>query len=82
MSYSGSKADACAAIASVELSENSHTSSGTSPILKGASGPGGIAATTKPGGEVLTAGRLRAGIKPDKVRTGSLTRKYASTGSN
>lgn len=78
MSYCGSKSDARSAIASIELSET--TGSGnTSPILKGASGPGGFAASTKPAGEVLEAGRLRKGIKPTNVRTGSLTRKYAAS---
>jgi hypothetical protein len=74
MSYNGSMSDAKAAIASVELSENSRTSSGTSPILKGASGPGGAAASAKPAGETQIVGRLRAGIKTPKTKTDSLRR--------
>jgi hypothetical protein len=75
MSYLGSKSDAVAAIASVELSENTRTSSGTSPILHGASGPGGAAAKAKPAGEVQVVGRLRAGIKTPLTATDSLKRK-------
>lgn len=80
MSFHGSKSDAQAAIASVELSENTRTSSGTSPILNGASGPGGAAAGTKPGGQTQVVGRLRAGINKPLTRTDSLTRKYVASG--
>lgn len=79
MSYFGSISDARSAIASVESSENTHTSSGTSPILNGASGPGGAASKAKPAGEVQEVGRLRKGIKTPKTRTDSLTRHYAAS---
>lgn len=75
MSFLGSKSDAVAAIASVEVSENTRTSSGTSPVLHGASGPGGAAAKAKPAGEVQIVGRLRAGINKPLTKTDSLTRK-------
>lgn len=80
MSFCGSKADAKACIADVELSENTRTSSGTSPVRDGASSPGGAANSAKPAGETQIVGRLRAGIKTPKTRTDSLTRKYASSG--
>lgn len=79
MSYCGSKSDAVAAIASVELSEGTRSSSGTSPIRDGASGPGGAASKAKPAGEVQVVGRLRAGIKTPRTRTDSLTRKLAAS---
>lgn len=75
MSYLGSKSDAVAAIASVELSENTRTSSGTSPVLHGASGPGGAASKAKPAGETQIVGRLRAGINKPLTATDSLKRK-------
>lgn len=76
MSYLGTMSDARAAIASVEASENSRTSSGTSPILAGSDNPGGAASGTKPAGQTQQVGRLRAGINTPKTRTDSLTRKY------
>lgn len=78
MSYYGSIAEAKSTIASIELSENTHSSSG-SKILAGHSGPGGAAGGTKPAGENLQPGRLRAGINKPLTRTDTLTRKYAST---
>jgi hypothetical protein len=80
MSYFGSKSQAYSDIASVELSENSRSNSG-SAILAGHSGPGGAAAKTKAAGEVQVVGRLRAGINKPRTRTDSLTRKYAASGS-
>lgn len=78
MSFHGTMSDAKGNIASVELSENTRTSSGTSPILKGASSPGGAASKAKPAGETLQVGRLRAGIKTPKTATDTLRRKYAA----
>lgn len=78
MSYFGSHSDAKACIAEVELSENTHSSSG-SPVRDGASGPGGAAAKAKPAGETQQVGRLRAGINTPKTRTDKLTRKYAAS---
>ena len=77
MSYHGSCADAKAAIASVELSENTRSNSG-SKILAGSSTPGG-AASNKAAHETLQPGRLRAGIKTPRTRTDSLTRKYGAS---
>jgi hypothetical protein len=79
MSYPCSKADARAAISEIELS-HTHGSDGTSPILHGASSPGGAAHMAKPAHEVQIVGRLRAGIKKPKTRTDSLTRHYAASG--
>lgn len=81
MSFLGSKSEARAIIAEIELSENTHSNSG-SAILKGYSTPGGAANSAKPSGETLMPGRLRAGIKKPRTRTDSLTRSYGSTGSN
>lgn len=80
MSYFGTKADVKACIAEIELSENTHSNSG-SKILAGYSGPGGAAEGTTPAGETLMPGRLRKGIKTPRTRTDSLTRKYAASGS-
>lgn len=84
MSFLGSKNEARAIISDIEVSENTHTSSGTSPILRGASSPGGAASSraSVPAGETQQVGRLRKGIKTPRTRTDSLTRKYASTGTN
>jgi hypothetical protein len=78
MSYFGSHAEAKAVIATVELSENTHSNTG-SPILLGRSTPGGAADAAKPHSETLMPGRLRAGIKKPRTRTDSLTRKYAAS---
>jgi hypothetical protein len=80
MSYYGTHGEAKALISEIELSENTHSSSG-SPILHGRSTPGGAADVAKPHAETLMVGRLRAGIKTPKTRTDSLTRHYGSTGS-
>lgn len=83
MSFYGSHAEAKACIAEVEVSENTHSSSG-SKILAGHNHPHageGNAYHDKPSGETLMPGRLRAGIKTPLTRTDTLTRKYASTGS-
>lgn len=78
MSYFGSCADVKATISAIELSENTHSNTG-SPILAGRSTPGGAADAAKPHSETLMPGRLRAGIKKPKTRTDSLTRKYAAS---
>jgi hypothetical protein len=78
MSFYGSHSEAKSIIASIELSENTHSSTG-SPILMGRSTPGGAADAAKPHAETLMPGRLRAGIKKPKTRTDSLTRKYAAS---
>lgn len=78
MSYFGSRADVKATISEIELSENTHSNTG-SAIRDGYSGPGGAASQAKPAGETLMPGRLRAGIKKPKTRTDSLTRKYAAS---
>ncbi len=78
MSFLGSKSDARAIISEIELSENSHSNTG-SAILNGYSTPGGAAMSAKPSNEVLQPGRLRAGIKKPRTRTDSLTRKYAAS---
>lgn len=80
MSYPCTLADNKAAVASIEVSENTRSSSG-SKILAGYDSPGGAASGTKPAVEVQMVGRLRAGIKTPKTRTDKLTRKYASTAS-
>lgn len=82
MSFFGSLADARANIHEVEVSNNvGHAKGGaTSPILRGASGPGGAASGTTPAGETQQVGRLRKGIKTPRTRTDSLTRKYAASG--
>lgn len=79
MSFPGSLSDAKGNIASVELSENTRTSSGTSPIYKGVDTPGGMANSAKPAHETQQVGRLRAGINKPKTRTDKLTRKYAAS---
>jgi hypothetical protein len=81
MSYFGTLAENKATVAMIEESENTHSNVG-SKILAGSDTPGGAASGTKPGAETQVVGRLRAGIKTPKTRTDSLTRKYASTGSN
>lgn len=73
MSFCGSKSDARAAIASVELSDTTG-SGGTSPIRSGASGPGGAAAKAKPAGQTLSAGSGRANSIKPKTATESLRR--------
>lgn len=73
MSFCGSKSDARAAISSIELSDTTG-SGGTSPVLRGASGPGGAAAKAKPAGETQVVGRLRAGINKPRTKTDSLRR--------
>jgi len=78
MSFFGLISDAHACIEHVELSENTHSNTG-SPILHGRSTPGGAADSAKPSGEVLQPGRLRAGIKTPRTRTDTLTRLYAAT---
>jgi len=83
MSFLGSKGDARGIISDIEVS-NTHGSGGTSPILRGASSPGGAASSraSVPAGETQQVGRLRKGIKTPRTRTDSLTRRYASTGTN
>lgn len=81
MSFLGSKGEARSIISEIELSPTTGAS-GTSPILRGASSPGGAANSAKPAGETQQVGRLRAGIKTPRTRTDSLTRKYAASGSN
>jgi hypothetical protein len=81
MSFHGTKGEARGIIGEIELS-NTHGSGGTSPILHGASSPGGAANHAKPSGETQIVGRLRAGIKTPRTRTDSLTRKYAASGSS
>lgn len=81
MSFLGSKAEARAIIGEIEESPTvGH--GGTSPILRGASEPGGIANKAKPAHEVQQVGRLRAGINKPRTATDSLRRKYAASGSN
>lgn len=80
MSYLGSMSDAKAAIASVELSENTRTSSGSSPVRDGSNGPGGAAVQLAGGtAKEWTVGRLRAGIKTPKTKHSGLVRKYAAS---
>jgi hypothetical protein len=74
MSFALGMSEAKACIASVEVSEGTRSASGTSPILNGASGPGGAASKAKPAGETQQVGRLRAGINKPRTRTDSLTR--------
>ena len=81
MSFCLSKEAAHACIESVELSENTRSSSG-SKIYAGYSHPGGATEGTKPAKEVLQPGRLRAGINKPLTRTDTLQRKYAATGHN
>jgi hypothetical protein len=78
MSFLGSKGDARAIISEIEVSDT-HGAGNTSPILNGASGPGGAASKAKPAGETQVVGRLRAGINKPKTRTDTLTRLYAAT---
>lgn len=80
MSFLGSKSEARAIIGEIELSDT-HGAGNTSPILSGASTPGGAANKAKPSGETQQVGRLRAGIKTPRTRTDSLTRRYAASGS-
>lgn len=82
MSFLGSISDARAIIHEVEVSNDvGHSKGGaTSPILNGASGPGGAASGTTPAGEVQHVGRLRKGFKTPRTRTDKLTRKYAASG--
>lgn len=80
MSFCQTKEVARAIISDIEVS-HTHGADSTSPILRGASGPGGAAAGTKPAGETQRVGRLRAGINKPRTRTDSLTRKYAASGS-
>jgi len=79
MSFLGSKSEARSIISEIELS-HTHGADNTSPILKGASSPGGAANSAKPAGETQRVGRLRAGINTPRTRTDSLTRKYAASG--
>lgn len=81
MSFLGSKSEARAIISEIELSPTTGAS-GTSPILHGASSPGGATSGTKPAGETQMVGRLRAGINKPRTATDSLRRKYAASGSN
>ena len=70
MSFFGSMSDAKNANG-VELSVDQPTS----PVLNGASSPGGATSGTKPAGQTQVVGRLRQGIKTPLTRTDSLTRK-------
>lgn len=79
MSFLGSKSEARAIIADIELSPTTGAG-GTSRIRDGVSTPGGAAAMAKPAHETQEVGRLRAGIKSPRTRTDSLTRKYAASG--
>lgn len=76
MSFYGSVSDAKAAIAAVELSENTRSNTG-SKILNGHSSPGGIANSAKPSGETMSQKRTSL-----RTSTSTLRRKYASTGTN
>jgi hypothetical protein len=84
MSYLGTCSDAVATIHSIEESENTHSSSG-STILHGHDSPGGAASSgaSTPAGQNLMPGRLRAGIKTPRVRKGTEgsapVRHYAAT---
>lgn len=75
MSFCGSKSDAKACIADIELSENTRSNTG-SKILSGSSSPGGAANSAKPSGETMSQKRTSL-----RTATSSLRRKYASTGS-
>lgn len=75
MSYMGSCADVKATISAIELSENTHSSSGSN-ILHGSSTPGGAANSAKPAGETMSQKRTKL-----KTSTDTLRRKYGSTGS-
>jgi hypothetical protein len=75
MSYPCSVADAKASIASVELSENTRSNTG-SKIYSGHSSPGGAASSAKPAGETMSQKRTTL-----RTATSTLRRKYASTGS-
>ncbi len=79
MSYLGSKSQARAEIADVQVDTGSIGASPTSPTLHGAGSPGGAANGTTPAGEVQMVGRLRKGINKPRTRTDSLTRLYAAT---
>lgn len=81
MSFLGSLSEARGNIHEVEVSNDvGHSKGGaSSPILNGASGPGGAASGTTPAGETQIVGRLRKGIKTPRTRTDSLTRLYAAT---
>lgn len=73
MSFYGSMSEAKSIIASVEESENTHSSSG-SKILKGHSTPGGAANGHPPASETMSQKRTNL-----RTRTSTLTRKYAAS---
>lgn len=73
MSFFGSFAEAKSLIAQVEVSENTHSNSG-SKILAGHSSPGGAAEGHPPAHETMTQKRTKL-----RTRTDSLTRKYAAS---
>lgn len=76
MSFYGSFSEAKSIISNIEVSENTHSASG-SKILNGSSGPGGAASGIKPAGETMSQKRTSL-----RTSTSTLRRKYASTGSN
>jgi len=78
MSFSQTKEYARSIISEIELSENSHSNTG-SAILHGYNTPGGAAMSAKPANETQMVGRLRAGIKTPRTRTETLTRLYGAT---
>lgn len=75
MSYPGTIADVKSTIAAIELSENTHSSTGSN-ILHGSSTPGGAANSAKPAGETMSQKRTKL-----RTATDTLRRSYASTGS-
>lgn len=75
MSFYGSHSEAKSIIASIEVSENSRSCSG-SKILKGHSSPGGAAEGHPPASETMSQKRTKL-----RTATDSLRRKYASTAS-
>lgn len=68
MSFYGSHGEAKSIIASIELSENTHSNSG-SKILSGHGSPGGAAEKAKPAGETMSQKRTKL-----KTATDSLVR--------
>lgn len=68
MSYCGSISDVKAAIASIEESENTRTSTGGSPIKSGSSGPGGASSKAKPAGETMQQKRTTLHTATDSLK--------------
>lgn len=76
MSFYGTHSDAKAIVHEVEVSENTHSNTG-SPILNGRTSPGGAADHAKPSGETMSQHRTKL-----RTRTDTLQRSYASTAAN